>query len=858
LLRKVISRIKNENQCQWFFILHQIIDMKRKFILSLLVGGLLQLTPAEAQVTFGGEPQRWQMKEVPSIIPFVQTATPDMAVVQMEDALTDLDKSAPYRFGIEYNVNYNLQNSGVWIYDEANNRATWFLGVDCPGAKSINFIFNAFHLVKGSELFIWSGSRDEFIGKITERNNSEAEVLGTTLIHDDQAVIELSVPMSRMHEVQLSLGTIVHGYRTVLSSHLSDDLAQRGPYGTSGNCNNNVNCAVGADWQIEKKSVALILDGGFSSCTGALVNNTANDGTPYFLTANHCYAANVGSWVFVFNHETTGCTGNTGPTNQTVSGSVLRAKNAGSDFCLLELNSVPPASYNVQYSGWDASDANTVSSAVGIHHPSGDLKKISFENDPLTQGNWGGAQTWDVDQWDDGITEPGSSGSPLFDQNHRIIGQLYGGGSACNGNVENGQGDSYGRFGVSWDNGATAAARLKEWLDPGNTGVLVVDGYPEGFVQANLDAAVGGVVNVPVVSCNNSVSPVVSLTNNGLQNLTSCGIQYQINGGAASTYSWSGNLSQGASSNVNLPALTLASGNNTITITVVNPNNGTDENASNNATSVSITFVDNASAAALPYNNDIAMANFPYANWQLSNSDNATTWERVSIGGNGMLKYDCYNYNAEGEVDEFIMPAFSVPTNAASLKFQVAHCQYNGTYDDSLVVLISTDCQNSWTEVYRKGGPDLASIAASTADYTAPVAGDFRQECVDLNDLAFATLYVKFKGYNGYGNNIYLDNIELVNQDCSGGTTQIMELNDAEISLFPNPSNGQATLNFGSGLKENASVTVYNALGEIVHRQSVGRAATQMEINGDFAEGVYVVYIQLGDFNENIRWIVKR
>ena len=823
-----------------------------------MVGGLLQLTPVEAQVTFGGEPQRWQMKEVPSIIPFVQTAAPDMAVVHMEDALTDLDKSAPYRFGIEYNVNYNLQNSGIWIFDYANNKATWFLGVKCDGAKSINYIFNQFYLVKGSEMFIWSGTRDEFIGRITEKNNSQAQVLGTTLIHDDQAVIELSVPISRMHEVQLSLGTIVHGYRTVLSSHLSDDLAQRGPYGTSGNCNNNVNCAVGADWQIEKKSVALIVDGGFSSCTGALVNNTANDGTPYFLTANHCYAANVGSWVFVFNHETTGCTGNTGPTNQTVSGSVLRAKNAGSDFCLLELNSVPPANYNVQYSGWDASDANTVSSAVGIHHPSGDLKKISFENDPLTQGAWGGAQTWDVGQWDDGITEPGSSGSPLFDQNHRIIGQLYGGGSACNGNVENGQGDSYGRFGVSWDNGATAAARLKEWLDPGNTGMLVVDGYPEGFVQANLDAAVGGVVNVPVVSCNNSVSPVVSLTNNGLQNLTSCGIQYQINGGTVSTYSWSGNLSQGASSNVNLPALTLASGNNTITITVVNPNNGTDENASNNSTSVSITFVDNASAAALPYNNDIAMANFPYSNWQLSNSDNATTWERVSIGGNGMLKYDCYNYNAEGEVDEFVMPAFSVPTNAASMKFQVAHCQYNGTYDDSLVVLISTDCQNSWTEVYRKGGPELASIAPSTADYTAPIAGDFRQECVNLNDRAFTTLYVKFKGYNGYGNNIYLDNIELVNEDCTGGTTQIMELNDAEISLFPNPSNGRAILRFGSSLKDNAAIIVYNALGEIVHRQSLGTGATQMEINGDFAEGVYVVSIHHGDFNENIRWIVKR
>ena len=92
------GELKKEYQSHWFFILRQIINMNRKFILFLLVVGLLYLAPAQAQVTFGGEPQRWQMKEVPSIIPFVQTASPDMAAVQMEDAVTDLDKSAPYRF----------------------------------------------------------------------------------------------------------------------------------------------------------------------------------------------------------------------------------------------------------------------------------------------------------------------------------------------------------------------------------------------------------------------------------------------------------------------------------------------------------------------------------------------------------------------------------------------------------------------------------------------------------------------------------------------------------------------------------------------------------------------------------------
>ena len=143
----------------------------------------------------------------------------------------------------------------------------------------------------------------------------------------------------------------------------------------------NVNCPEGADWQNEKKAVALIVEGGSAVCSGALVNNTAQDGTPYFLTANHCLSGGnpTANWVYYFNHESATCTGNTGPTNQSISGSTLKANRAGSDFCLVHLNDTPPQSWDVWYAGWDNSDdAAAVSSAVGIHHPDGDVKKISF------------------------------------------------------------------------------------------------------------------------------------------------------------------------------------------------------------------------------------------------------------------------------------------------------------------------------------------------------------------------------------------------------------------------------------------------------------------------------------------------
>ena len=110
------------------------------------------------------------------------------------------------------------------------------------------------------------------------------------------------------------------------------------PFGNSGACNINVNCPEGDDWQVENQSVALIVSGGFAACSGAMVNNTANDGTPYFLTANHCLGS-PNSWTYYFNHESATCSGSTGPTNNSISGGTLLVADGGSDVALIELSS---------------------------------------------------------------------------------------------------------------------------------------------------------------------------------------------------------------------------------------------------------------------------------------------------------------------------------------------------------------------------------------------------------------------------------------------------------------------------------------------------------------------------------------
>ncbi|MFN3694525.1 MAG: nidogen-like domain-containing protein, partial [Ignavibacterium sp.] len=223
----------------------------------------------------------------------------------------------------------------------------------------------------------------------------------------------------------------------------------------------------------------ILTAGGSRLCSGVMVNNVRQDLTPYFLTANHCLISSPNTWIIMFNYQSPTCANINGPLNYTVSGTQTKANNSASDFALLLLNEAPPDSYQVHYAGWSAIDV-PADSGVGIHHPSGDIKKISFSGQAYEHDTWSGTPPnshWRV-RWHPaglrGVTEPGSSGSPIFDQNHRIVGQLHGGPSSCTASDKS---DLYGKFSMSWNYGSTPSTRLKDWLDPDNTGTLILDGW---------------------------------------------------------------------------------------------------------------------------------------------------------------------------------------------------------------------------------------------------------------------------------------------------------------------------------------------------------------------------------------------
>ncbi|MHA3788215.1 T9SS type A sorting domain-containing protein [Flavobacterium hauense] len=432
------------------------------------------------QVTNTGKPASWEFMTKSKV---AANAMPefDLAKLNEEDKINDADKTKAWRYGYEFTVDHNLANSGEWT-TLANGDRIWRIRYTSAGAKTMNFLFSDYYMPAGAKVYLYNNDRTDLLGAYDAAQNNEKRELGTWLISGEDIWIEYFEPAAVKGLGKLEIFKVVHGYRSVANMQKSpdDDL------NTSGKCNYDVNCDMGAInslKDINKKAIGLIIVNNSSFCTGALINTTANDGTPYLLTANHCVEnRNVTNWAFRFNWISPNpvCAQNAKSTTnapdyyQTVSGAELKAKSAASDFCLLKLTSELPAEWDLVWAGWSR-NTTPPSSTFGIHHPSGDIMKACKDANAPSIDNSDGLFMWVVNDWDMGVTEGGSSGSPLFDNNGRIIGQLYGGESECVGTTDNGGFDIYGRFDVSWTGGASSSTRLKDWLDPANTNALTVN-----------------------------------------------------------------------------------------------------------------------------------------------------------------------------------------------------------------------------------------------------------------------------------------------------------------------------------------------------------------------------------------------
>jgi hypothetical protein len=400
----------------------------------------------------------------------------DVAQVSAEDAEREA-AGLPPRFAIPNATLLNTGNSGTWEQLD-DQTSVWRLVIASPGATSLNLGFGRFRMPTRARLMIYASDLSEIIRSFNHRDNAAHGELWTPVIRSEEIVVELTIANRDLNELVLDLTQVNVGYR---------GFGTPSPIAMSGSCNVDVVCPEGDPWALEIKSVAVISTGGSTFCSGFMVNNTALDLKPYFMTADHCgiYSGNAASLVTYWNYENSWCrppfspeSGGSGDglLNQFNSGSYWRASYGPSDMTLVELDSDPDPAWDVAYAGWDRS-ANDPVMAIAIHHPNTDEKRISFEYDPTTTTSYlssavpGNGTHIRVEDWDVGTTEGGSSGSPLFDQNHRVTGQLHGGYASCSSQTA----DWYGRFSVSWNGGGSSSSRLSDWLDPGNSGAMTLD-----------------------------------------------------------------------------------------------------------------------------------------------------------------------------------------------------------------------------------------------------------------------------------------------------------------------------------------------------------------------------------------------
>jgi len=568
LLSFIIIPLNNTFQINYNL---KIIEMKMKYIFFSFFLLVIYIN-SNAQISFGGAPASFDHPVLKSIPVF---NTPDFDYEQMlrEDE-ANKGGAKPYRFGKTHFVNINPENSGEWTTLSSGDKV-WMLQIHSKGAYSIGLFFDNFHLNKGVRLFVYSSDKSVVKGAFTEKNNktNNTFVIGST--PGENIIIELDVP-AKMNYGTIELSGITHAYKDIFGKSINNTTS-------SGSCNVNVNCPEGDEWQNEKRAVVRYEFNGYL-CSGALINNTRNDGTPYLLTANHCISSQSSAQnaVFYFNYESELCDGTTGPLDQTVSVADLIATPAdGSlDFSLLKLSVEPPAEYNVYYAGWNRSTAPAKNTTC-IHHPQGDIKKITFDYDPPVTGNYGSGYVtnshWNIIEWDLGTTEPGSSGSPLFDENHRIVGNLTGGEASCSYNYN----DYYAKFDMSWDYYDDPNQQLKAWLDPDNTGAI---SFPSDSIDIQLTDIIFPTGDFCLTS---KITPEIKITNLGLKEITSFGINYNINSENTQYYNWSGHLPSGNSINLQLPEISAASGAGSFKVYTSSPNEEIDENPQNDTLTTS-------------------------------------------------------------------------------------------------------------------------------------------------------------------------------------------------------------------------------------------------------------------------------
>jgi lysyl endopeptidase len=795
--------------------------MKNLFTILIVLAALSITFPQDswAQRSVPGLPQSSLYKDLPLQIDQREFQAPDMAVIEAEDELNTMR----YRAGVVVPVNLNIDNSGIWT-DLPDGGKIWRLSLKVEGAQALGVYYNNFWLPYGGELYVYNEEKTFILGAYTEENNNGDCVFSNQLVEGDVVILEYYQPAEQSIEPLISISEVAYNYRGA-------EFQSSPERGGSLYCMININCPEGDNWQDEKKGVVkqfMKIGNSYYFCSGTIINNTNQDLTPYVLTAWHCGEGaslyDFNQWIFYFNYEAAACTGNWGPSNYTMTGCDKRAEGpytTGSDFLLVELKYNVPVSYNPYFNGWDRTNIGA-DSGVNIHHPAGDIKKISTYDDQLTSSQWNGNGVlshwktyWATTINGTSITEGGSSGSPLFNQDGQVVGDLTGGPPD---NCQNPSYSLYGKVYYSWDKMGTAnSQRLKPWLDPGNYGPEKWDGTYSGtaptanFVADQTNLQLGESVTFEDISTGNPLE-----------------FEWTFEGGDPATYTGK-----------TPPAITYnTAGRYDVTLESSNTI------GSNTKDSVEMIVV-GAPAANFSASNTYLSSGESTDFTDESNGD-PVSWEWTFEGGTPETSSDQnptgIEYAAQGSYNVTLIVENEYGNDSITKEGFVvvdgpfADFEADATYilQGESVTFTDNSINNptSWNWKFFGGSPG-SFIGQNPPPVTYNGLGSYDVKLTVSNDL---------------GNNFITKN-DYITAGAVGLNEYTLE---ESVKVYPNPTQGDFTLELGQNGLKGARVNVINAKGVIVYNQVINHDNDKMSIDlNSEPVGIYMVRIQTNNTTIN-------
>jgi lysyl endopeptidase len=362
----------------------------KKAIIFLILISVLQVARGQVETKYFPKGDVFKLvkpiKDYPKTNKTTKLPSFDAQKLIDEDKLNERG-DLPFRFGKGFDTGIALAD-GEW--NNVEEGWLWSMGFQSYGAYSINFVFDQFSLSDSAKLYVTNAERTMLYGPVTSKQNTKNGYFLTDLIQGDDVTIYLYEPNSEKGKSKLSIKRVVHAYKDLFPELY-------GNLGGSDTCNNDIACFPA--WDDESDAVALVLlSSGTEWCSGSLLMTANQSFRPYFLTAFHCIdssgdgslstteISNSENWMFKFQYKMTACGGSTATTGITYNGAEYRAAWNDSDFALMEMDNSPIGDTRFSWLGWDRS-GNTPTSGTSIHHPSGDVMKISFDSGQLNSNN---------------------------------------------------------------------------------------------------------------------------------------------------------------------------------------------------------------------------------------------------------------------------------------------------------------------------------------------------------------------------------------------------------------------------------------------------------------------------------------